>query len=113
MENSSVFSVESDKFTPLIECESSDFLLPEDQIDIVSGNRRSKLNIKSFQLKPTGPLYLNTCYDEFSRNFVSVNIARNSPDFIPLVQGAESGSTYESQNRTSSNIMQNYHPGYS
>jgi hypothetical protein len=94
-----------DKFNPEIENEMSDYLLPEDQVDLESEIRLGTEDV-TFEFK-AGPPYLSSCYDEFSRRFITVNVAKTSSSSIPLVKVEDDKTEHLIS------ILQSYHPGYS
>ena len=99
--------------------ESSCFLIPEDQISIEIREHRNKFNLdldkelrskKDVQL----PFYLFTCYDEFTRNFITVNVGKNLSDSVPLI--GYDPDIYNSENTSPTapkSILQHYNPGFS
>ncbi len=98
-----------DKFSPIVEPESSDYLLPEDQLKVENETRVCTSEISKCEYR-SGPSYLSSCYDEFSRHYISVNIAKSSPS---VIQPIKFDSDANDEQSTSSSILQQYHPGYS
>jgi hypothetical protein len=68
---------------PIFTVEGDEYYVPENllQVDIERRDRRIPILDSSSQR----PAYLTTCYDEFSRNFVTASIASSSPSFLPVV----------------------------
>lgn len=97
-----------DKFSPVVEPESVDYLLPEDQLKVENEARACTSEISKCEFR-SGPSYLSSCYDEFSRRYISVNIAKSSS---PVVQPVKFDSDANDEQSPSS-ILQQYHPGYS
>lgn len=98
----------ADKFSPSSISESSHFILPEDKLTIEYNSRAS---LHSFRVS-SNPLYLLTCYDEFSRNFLSVNVAKNANSNIHLSKLELSNNPGHPVNVNKS-LLQYYHPAYS
>lgn len=89
---------------PIVEVESTDLLLPHNQLSVEYLQRQYQLNVKevSFKLNPT---YLNSSYDEFARNFAAVHVGKSLQETVPLVK-------YDPFS-DKQNIMQHYNPGFS
>lgn len=100
-----------DKFNPEIETEKQDYLLPEDQVKVETEKRIGTSEIQNFEFR-AGPSYLSSCYDEFSRRFISVSVAKSMSPTVPLVK-MELENDDLSPDLLVSGILQQYHPGYS
>lgn len=74
-----------DKFSAITVSESSNFLLPEDQLSLDVVQRSSDEEIKEYVFQDQ-PLYLSTCYDEFARNFITANVAKGSSPAVNLIK---------------------------
>eukprot|EP01038_Epipyxis_sp_PR26KG_P007484 gene7484-10199_t len=162
METIKIASDESLNLT--MESEPGNFILPENQITIEIESRLASVNfglenwsnnssgpdsgkdlgtknsaqlfaqeVKSFEFIPCPP-YLSTCYDEFSRKFISIQTGKNLPSKIDLVkyntdnnestvpsniQGIAIASAEQINNdhdqplnQISQNILQHYNPSY-
>lgn len=90
---------------PVMTPESNDFLLPENQLSIEVFPRQHQGNIKSLSFK-NNPIYINSFYDEYSRNYLAVNIGKNLNDTVPLCK-------YDCDLLASQNILKHYNPGFS
>lgn len=100
---------EEDKFAPKVVNESADFLLPENQLIVHFDPQPITSNVLSFSFKP-GPLYLTTCYEEFSRNFIYVSVGKrikNRLDLVPVDY-----EKIDDENVSPQTLLQCYSPGY-
>ena len=77
--------------------ESTSFLLPEDQVSVDLVHRCPDEEISEYVFKQD-PLYLSTCYDEFSRHFPTINISKSSLVSVPLVKYDISSGTIVAPN---------------
>jgi hypothetical protein len=64
--------------------ESSDFYLPEDQLEVDIVPRGRRLPVLESSSSPRPP-YLRTCYDEFSREFITFSIAPQATTTIQTI----------------------------
>lgn len=149
-ENSSEYSVESSKLQALarlnapiiheygnstttistaIESEASTFLLPEDQVESKLLPRIISPTVTRYVLK-SGPLYLTTCYEEFSRRFITIEVAMNQEKdkdkpqqvlgYIDLEKVTTQDDPQTSSKQTHitkqivapQEVLQSYQPGY-
>ena len=101
----------ADKFSPGIANEGKDYLLPEDQVVVEAELRMVNSDIRKLEYRQA-PLYLASCYDEFSRHYLTVNVARSAPSSIPLINTDLDYGNFVDDNLASSGILQYYHPGY-
>jgi hypothetical protein len=100
----------SDHFNPPVTVESSDFLLPEDQVEVHIVPKERSLKIIKYALR-TGPLYLTTCYEEFSRKLISVHISSDSPSSVELDKSLVETTNGE-RSFLPQNLLKYYNPGY-
>ena len=116
----------SDKYTVadgvIIREETSDFLIPEDKITVdvlqetsLSTNLKKKCQLS---MKPDLklPFYIYSCYDEYARKFLTVNVGKTMPDNVPLVpyysvneEDGENGPGLGGKG----NLLKYYNPGFS
>lgn len=101
----------ADKFSPGIANEGKDYLLPEDQVVVEAEMRVANNDVRKLEYRQ-GPLYLSSIYDEFSRHYLTVNIARSAPSTIPLINTDLDYGNFIDDSLASSGILQYYHPGY-
>jgi hypothetical protein len=97
----------ADHFNAPVTIESSIFILPEDKVEVHIVPRDRSLKIVKYALR-TGPLYLTTCYEEFSRKLISVHIASESPMEVKL----QKEINIEDDNSAPQNLLKYYNPGY-
>ena len=62
------------------------FLLPENQLQIEIKPRVFDEEVDDFKYQPQQPLYLSTCYDEYSRNYCTVNIGKSLTSSVDLIK---------------------------
>lgn len=98
-------------FVPDTISESVDFLLPEDQINIELSPRPLAANVQDLVHK-SGPLYLATCLDEFSRKCMAIAVARDSPAFVDLDKTIPEVEGEEEEKPHPVAILKCYCPGY-
>lgn len=87
---------------PCIQSESTDFLIPENQLSIEYIHRQHQINIQEVSFKPY-PTYLNSLFDEFARNYVVVHVGKTLQETVQLAKYDPSSCQ---------NILQNYNPGF-
>ena len=110
--------------------EGDEYKLPENEVVVDIEVRDLIPHFTETSTSAPIPSYLNTCYDEFSREFCSYSVADSSPTRIPLVNFEETcvspgqihfpGETDLSRNNQQvsedtnlgQRFLQNYHPCY-
>jgi hypothetical protein len=97
----------ADHFNPPVTLESNNFILPEDKVEVHIVPRERSFKIIKYALR-TGPLYLTTCYEEFSRKLISVHIASESPSELRLSKNIN----IENDSSNPNNLLKYYNPGY-
>ena len=111
--------------------EGNEYKLPENEIVVDIEIRDLKPHFTESSTSAPIPAYLNTCYDEFSREFCSYSVADSTPACVPLVNYEESSAArgqvfFPSEVDSNKNglnsmidlnvgqkFLQNYHPCYS
>lgn len=106
-------SEKENNVAPKIKTESTTFLLPEDQLEVKISPRIISPNVSKYTLK-SGPLYLTTCYEEFSRKFVTVEIAcqDNTTQCLELEKPIQSPLDEKEKTASPQHVLKAYHPGY-
>jgi hypothetical protein len=111
-------SKDSVSYKPKIVNESSDFHLPEDQITVNIDSRELKSTVQlfrdkvlSFEFAVGSPPYFWTCYDEFSRNYLTLLVSKQKEALIALIEN-EDVSDY-TRDPLSRNVLQFYNPSCS
>jgi hypothetical protein len=109
---------DSFSFKPKIESESNEFLLPEDQITVSVESREFKSPVQLFRDRIVGlefalgsPSYLWSCYDEFSRSYLTLLTSKSNEAFIPLIKSEDLLDL--SRDPLSRNVLQYYNPSCS
>ena len=73
------------EFLPTTRSESTNFLLPEDQISVEILRKQTDNNIKEFVYQHT-PQYISESYDAYSKNYCTINIGKNLSTTVDLVR---------------------------
>jgi len=89
----------------VIVSESTDFLLPENQLSVDISQRQYQANITSMNFA-VNPPYLNSYFDEYSRSFITIQVGKHLRSNVPLVK-------YDCNIATNDQtILQLYNPGF-
>lgn len=104
-----------EELAPDVVTESSDFLLPEDQVNVETIPTTKALPF-SDNVFDNGPLFLSTIADELSRRYIFASVAKESTDAIDLDKSLPSldevnGDYLVAENPQS--ILKCYNPSYS
>lgn len=80
-----------EELAPDLVPESPDFLMPEDQLSVETTARSQIISLPEYVFK-SGPLFLSTCYDEFSRKYILTSVAKESSDVVDLDKSSPDSS---------------------